>query len=519
VILTTLFSVILATLSLSGTNTPSSVPPGKLSPYAAIPRIPHTISEHQYASGSSSIATNAPLFYSTLLKESRIPALFASQATVSPGTLSPYAAIARIPHTILEYQYASGSLLGSRDFLTEHGIEPSITYTSDSAGNPVGGKHPGGFTYCDNIAFNLLLKTENLLGWKNGYFVISGLQRDGKSLSKENIKNIFPAQQVYGGALNYQTFHFYQLYYEQRTADEKMSIKTGRFVASDDFDSSPLYWLYMNRAIDGRPFSLSADAGLSCPPNAVWASRLKVKLPESTILRVGAYQVTNISVNGLNWNFYPDDGVMLLGQLEWDPEFFKKPKSSEEQSAFLANTHHNRSARQVPGASVPSGFIGHYWMGGYYSTHEYPQFGSKTKVSNIYGLYWHGDQTIYRPNRASNEGAAIWSVLTLSPQENEALIPFQANGGAVYTGLIPGRRNDFTILGCAYGSLSTSYASVQEQKYHLNPTYELVYEAAYRINTTKYSYIQPDLQWIINPSGTGKIPNALVLGFQIGVVF
>ena len=465
------------------------------------------------AVGATNNTTASSLYEQKLERQ-----LFASSEPVSPGSLSPYAAIARIPHTILEYQYAAGSLLGGSDLVKDTGIEPSITYVSDSAGNPVGGKYPGGFSYCDNIAFSLLLDSEKLSGWKGGYFVISGLQRDGNSLSKENIKNIFPVQQVYGGAVNTQTFHFYQLYFEQKCLEDKANMKIGRFVAGDDFDSSPLYWLYMSRAINGRPFSLSLDSGFSCPPNAVWASRLKVKLPESTTLRLGAYQVTKLSVNGLNWDFYSNDGVMLLAQYEWDPEFFKPTSSSSEEPSFLASTEKNRSARETPGQSVAKGFVGHYWMGGYYSSYNYPQFNAISRVPNAYGFYWHGDQIVYRPNCRSNEGLAIWTVLTLAPQENIALMPFEANGGLVYTGLIPGRRNDFTMLGCAYGDFSTTYAKAQESKSHVDPTYELVYEAGYRINTSKYTYIQPDLQWIINPNGTGKIPNALVLGFQVGIV-
>ena len=32
-------------------------------------------------------------------------------------------------------------------------------------------------------------------------------------------------------------------------------------------------------------------------------------------------------------------------------------------------------------------------------------------------------------------------------------------------------------------------------------------------------YIQPDIQWVINPDGLGTTPNALVLGAQVGVIF
>ncbi len=452
-------------------------------------------------------AESSPSFFSRAAEAGRSFFKSLDQSAFSEGTLSPYAAIAKIPHSISEYQYATANWFGTRDTLKDHGIEPSITYTSDIAGNPVGGKIPGGFTYMDNISFNCLLNLEKLMGLRDGYFLISALQRDGISLSQKNIGNIFPVQQVIGGA---ETMHFYEMYYEQKTHDETANIKVGRFVASDDFDFSPLYWLYMSRAIDGRPLSLGLDGRFSSPPFAVWASRLKIKLPESMVFRTGVYQVTQNSINGLNWNFYPNDGVMLLAQYEWDPEFFKP-----------AETHNTPKPTTwgSPGAPPAKGFSGHYWMGGYYSTYEYPQFGTTVKMPNAFGLYWHGDQTVYKPKVESNEGLVLWSVATVCPQQNIAMLPFQINGGAVYTGLIPGRRNDFTILGFVYGAVSDDYASVQEQKNKGYPTYELIYEAGYRINMTKFTYIQPDLQWILNPGGAGRIPNALVLGAQMGVVF
>ncbi len=36
-----------------------------------------------------------------------------------------------------------------------------------------------------------------------------------------------------------------------------------------------------------------------------------------------------------------------------------------------------------------------------------------------------------------------------------------------------------------------------------------------QIQITKFAFIQPDIQYVINPGGTNSIPNALVLGAQI----
>jgi porin len=75
------------------------------------------------------------------------------------------------------------------------------------------------------------------------------------------------------------------------------------------------------------------------------------------------------------------------------------------------------------------------------------------------------------------------------------------------------------MLGVIYGRFSRAYAGTQIFLGNGDPRYELVIEAGYRIQFTKFASIQPDVQYIVNPGGTGRIPNALVLGAQIGITF
>ena len=50
--------------------------------------------------------------------------------------------------------------------------------------------------------------------------------------------------------------------------------------------------------------------------------------------------------------------------------------------------------------------------------------------------------------------------------------------------------------------------------------YETVIELTYRFNFRKSAFfIQPDLQYIIQPGGTAHLNNALVLGAQLGINF
>lgn len=214
-----------------------------------------------------------------------------------------------------------------------------------------------------------------------------------------------------------------------------------------------------------------------------------------------------------------------MGQYSWNPKFCK-PKNRGPNSIFGGSgsdekkrAEHEEGFKKGVDLSTLKALPGHYWMGGYYSSYEYPQFTSSVNAANSYGFYWHADQTIYRPNALSDAGLVLWTACELAPEQNISIIPFQVNAGAIYTGLIPGRQDDFTVFGLACTDYSSYYAEAQQNKGRGTPTHELTYELGYRINFTKFAYFQPGLQWIINPSGTGRIPNALVLGAQTGVIF
>ena len=51
------------------------------------------------------------------------------------------------------------------------------------------------------------------------------------------------------------------------------------------------------------------------------------------------------------------------------------------------------------------------------------------------------------------------------------------------------------------------------------PTSEVDFEFGYRVQATDFVYVQPDVQYIITPGGTGNIPNAFIIGAQLGLTF
>ena len=423
---------------------------------------------------------------------------------------------------------ATGDWWGTRNWLDkDKGVEFSSTYVTDLAGNPSGGLRQG-FTYTDNIAFGTKLDLEKLIGWRGAVFTIAATDRNGTSLSQDYIGNQFTVQQVFGG----QTIILTDLHLIQKFWDDKAELKAGRFSAGDDFASSPLYWLYMNNGIDGNPQALPVNASFSAYPWASWAARLRVDPSPEWNAMVGLYQVSNKTFNrelhGVNFSFEGNDGVMILGQIGWTPEFFKRPvtRAASNSPSSAKTTIAPSDGRVTFGDDAADsadaemrGLPGHYWFGGYYSSWSYPQFGTADTAANAYGFYWHADQMVFQEEPGSSQGLTLWTAFVLSPQENIAKLPFQWNCGVAYQGIVPQRDQDIAMFGLAYGNFSDDYGNAGNA-YNGDPvSYEMALEWGYRVQFSQFLYAQPNIQYIVQPGGTGSIPNAFVLGMQIGVTF
>ena len=182
---------------------------------------------------------------------------------------------------------------------------------------------------------------------------------------------------------------------------------------------------------------------------------------------------------------------------------------------------------QEPGSS---GLPGTFRLGGWFNTVPDPN-ANRTLPWN-YGLHFVADQMLYRvsdrtsapvvnnngqqPTAASstNKGLGVFTHIGLSPQ-NFSFINFYIDGGLTYKGLIPSRDNDVLGVAVGYGHLTND---PQNRQGRSNPGYEIILETTYQIELATWLSFQPDLQYVIHPSGT-NIPNALVLGARTTLSF
>jgi carbohydrate-selective porin OprB len=422
---------------------------------------------------------------------------------------------------------ATGEWLGLRPTIEDHGLKLSGEWKGTFYGFAGGGR-PGirsGFfdeelKFGAEVDFAKLTKIDALEGWK----VFSEVRwRDGlnPNLRAGAFGTFQPSD--YQSGKQWRLLNFGTTY----TTPELFGIKkfasiTGGWLQPQRFFiDQPLSKLYINNAVKSSkglggniPFSSSFCS---------WGGVVTLKPVEWHYARAGFFmaypQATSTANHGLAFEgFGPDtsqNGLYFLGETGFTPAI---------------------GAAKLPGK---------YAFGAYSYGQWNTSFGG-TRSANRYGFYWQADQMVYRepspepaptdakstitadgkksvtpaePASLSEQGLSLFSLVTYAPKVNN-ILPFYFHTGVVYRGLIPTRDSDITMFSFAYGSYSyDNISNLQDSGNTSQPNYSAVVEFGHRVQLNKWSFVQPYLQYIMQPNGTSNIANSTVLGFQAGVTF
>lgn len=401
-----------------------------------------------------------------------------------------------------EQQFMFGDWKCLREELANEGVVFGSTYTCDVLGNVSGGMKQG-TRYDHSVGWDVNFDLERFVGMMGTQFHISGLWRQGQNLSKAVIGNDIVVSTIYG----HQQFRFYFLYLEKDLLDKRLNIRMGRIAVGDDFASSPLYGTFVSNAVDGVPISIPINFFFTVYPTATWGARARFNLNKDFYILSGIYDgdkgVEYDKFYGLDFSLRLKEGLAFAQEIAYAP---------------------------ADGVG-PAGLPGHYKGGIYYNGAVRQDLysdinGNSYAVTNLarkkhigdYNLYIHADQMIYREKGTKDQGLTPLAVATIGP-DNMNKFPFFLMGGLVYKGLVPKRDDDVTGFEIVYAKYSDKIKESQQSVGASPQKYELMFEFTHKVMITKWMYMQPDLQYIISPGGTGNIDDALVLGFQFGLTF
>ena len=420
-----------------------------------------------------------------------IPAAFVLALLIAP------AASGQDLHRWINEEKATGDWGGLRTKLEQNGVKITFQYFSNIAGNPVGGREQG-FTYTDSLNLAIDFDLEKLVCWKGGMFHFVFTDRDGTSLTKKYIGNIFTVQQIYGPT---ETYRLTEMTIEQSFDGDVWNLRAGRYPA-DEFATSPLYCVFMNNGFCGYPGGVAQNLNMPYFPVPAWAGRVRWKPRPELLVQVGGFEVnpTLADTHGFDWSTSGSTGTAVVGELWY-----------------------------VCGDGAP-GLPGHYKLGGWYQSIDaaaaqrgpapagvggLSAFSRRIAASggaDKGGVYALVDQNLVEgkpgtgtdgaPSGLTVIGGASWGQ---GPTTTNDVAAF---GGVILNGMFPGRPFDTQGLALTWASFTAP-----------GETYEMVVEWNYGIEVTKWLTFQPDFQWVVRPGAKGEIPNAFVIGGQVVLDF
>ena len=443
----------------------------------------------------------------TLLTGLVVPLLHAEQ----PLILDPVNLLNRAP--------LGGELFGIRPHAGNNGVVIMAQSVSDMLWNTTGGASAGN-AYDGLMQFGTDIDLGKAVGLPGGRFKNTWFWLYGR-----NPSNYVGDVNAVSGISGLPSFRCYELWYEQNVLEDAVSLRGGLLGLDSEFCTSEPAFLFLNGTF-GMPALMSQNLVNSGPqyPMATPGIRLAVHPFSWLTLRSSFSQANpfpqNENLHNFNWNFGPSGGLLSMNEAEARWESLLK-------------------GRKLPGVAKAGFFI---QSGPSPAAPQKWSFGPPESPQYCTGFYGILDQMLYRapgqdeaPSKNPVSGKAVadgkgsdgdapvrglnsWLRLGFCPQPYNPLSIY-TDGGLVYTGLIPGRKEDKTGVAFCYGQVSSGYMNLGNAQGIPGPSFEAVIEFTHSIRLAPAIALQPDVQYVLHPGGSRQNGNALVVGFRAIVDF
>lgn len=285
-----------------------------------------------------------------------------------------------------------------------------------------------------------------------------------------------------------EAFKVYEAWYEHRFHDDRLSLLFGLHDFNSEFDALEYTSLFIH-ASPGMSPDIS-QLGVSIFPVTSLAARVKVRPTQTSYFLAGIY-------DGVSGDPHrPKRGTIIL----------------RDDDGVFVTAEVGRSAGQPGGKDYYK--IG---TGAWLHTAEVENFAGQSSDSN-HGVYLVAEKTLFA-EAAEGQGLGGFIQLGWADDDGNQLARYWG-AGLNYTGLIPGRDRDsagFFVGSARNGDKFMTFMREVE----LAPVKhtETAIELTYRAEVRPWLFIQPDLQYVINPGMDPGLDHAFQVGSRIQVVF
>lgn len=414
----------------------------------------------------------------------------------------------------------TGNWGGLRNKMVDHGVEFFGSYDTEVWSNTKGGLEIG-TVFTGLLDFGLKLDLEKAIGWRGASFSTTWLLLSGKDASQALVGNFLTISNNAG----FNTLRNYELWFQQNLLNDTISIRLGQLAADAEFVISDYAALFLNGTFGWPAFMyMNLPEGGPGFPVGTLGMRLAVEPVSWFRFQTAAFQgnvyAQDVNNHGFRWRLDAQNGFFFLNEAQ-----------------FRWNHRDNET-----------GLPGQLKAGAWFHTAEFAEPDSDSFVRGNYGFYLILDQMLYREpakiventdaerksgksilsksdganvataEQKSEQGLGWFGRIAFEPQDRN-FIGFYFDSGLTYKGLIPTRDDDTLGVGFAYAQLTSGAKDAAVNEGSVGVRSEMVLEATYQAQITKWLSVQPDLQFIIHPGGTQDLDNALVIGGRLSVTF
>lgn len=325
--------------------------------------------------------------------------------------------------------------------------------------------HTGGIKTgtCYQGMANLMLSfnTQDARLWKGGTFYVNAAHTHGGDPSDQFIGDFQLASNIEADNLTY----FHEMWYNQSIG--KVDLTIGLQDLNVEFASSEYASTFINSSF-GVHSTIADNIIAPIFPLTAFGVQFRYRISSQLSVKLIAFDgfPTDFSQNNpynLRWNFKREDGLLNIVQVNYTSKFSEK-------------------------------LAGSYSIGSYTHQHMSPEVVKKKSTWEItnYGFYVTGDQEIARYKSGSILSSFLQASISPS-QKNENC--YYLGLGLNYSGIFSSGNDDIIGMAIAHAGFHSPIRN--------ETTLELTYK--YKLND-QFS-LQPDVQYIINPSGTDQLLN------------
>lgn len=372
----------------------------------------------------------------------------------------------------LDGNYATGKWFGARPLIEEHGvtINSSLLY---SPFMKTGGGFNGETSTKGYSLYNLsvTVDTEKAGLWKGGTFYTLYQKKTGYGMAGS--AGAMGDWMQYDGWEGRQVNQISECWYQQKLFKDKLRLKFGKQDANIDFGFLNSGWNFLNLAFSVNPTTPMP----TYPDPALIGFMAEINPKEWLSIRNGIYSRYSNPFN--------------ITEVE------VKTKIKKMSGRYMAGAWEmsDTTGMGVAVSTDANGIVSNYY-------------------NRNFGCYVGFEQMVYKEKKNDDndmQGLVVFGQAGMSPSNKNDMSKY-LGGGINYVGAIPKRDKDIIGIGVANGSFASRLAPLTSQVGS-----ETAIECFYRAQITPWFYLQPDIQYIMNPSGT--YANSVAIGLRTVITF